>query len=271
MQNSFEFKNDTEKTSQIRTDKLRVGYCEDRSELVLLNELSIQIPAGTLTGVIGINGAGKSTLLKTLSGVHKPLKGKIYIADCALEQLKPTERSGLLSVVLTDPPASGNLSVFDLVSLGRHPYTNWIGRLSTRDREIVTACLERMDLVALSDHPVFNLSDGQLQRVLIARALAQDTPIILLDEPTSHLDLYHKVSIFKTLKQITQESDKTVVFTTHEIDLAIQLCDYILIVNRGSSYFGSPCELIESGAFEELFPNDTIVFNPEIGRFQVNK
>lgn len=271
MQNTPVHKKNPETNGLLRLDNLSIGYCSRKQKLVLLDQLSIQIPSGTLTGVIGINGSGKSTLLKTLSGVHPPLNGKIYIGDRTLDQLNPTQRAGLLSVVLTDPPASANLTVFDLVSLGRHPYTNWIGRLGTKDREIVADCLSRMDLMDLSEHPIFNLSDGQLQRALIARALAQDTPIMLLDEPTSHLDLYHKVSIFKTLRRITQVSGKTVVFTTHEIDLAIQLCDFILIVNKGASNFGEPCKLIESRAFEDLFPNDTIVFNPAIGRFQVNK
>lgn len=254
----------------LQTLDLSIGY-RDTSNLVLLEHLNLQIPKGSLTGIIGINGSGKSTLLRTLAGVHPPLSGSIQIADRSINSLRPSERANYISVVFTDPPASGNLSVFDLVSLGRHPYTNWLGKLSQTDREIIHNCMVRLDLMDLSHRPCHTLSDGQLQRALIARALAQDTPIMLLDEPTSHLDLYHKVNIFKALKSIAHESEKALLFTTHEVDLAIQLCDYILVMHKNSTFFGTPCELIEKGIFDQLFPEDTIHFNREVGRFQVNK
>ncbi|MCJ7467869.1 MAG: ATP-binding cassette domain-containing protein, partial [Maribacter sp.] len=117
----------------------------------------------------------------------------------------------------------------------------------------------------------YELSDGQLQRVMISRALAQDTEIILLDEPTTHLDLYHKVQILKLLKAITQETKKTVVFTTHEIDLAIQLCDKIILLDSDQVLFGTPCELIEQSAFDNLFPADAVTFDPDTGSFRINK
>jgi iron complex transport system ATP-binding protein len=254
----------------LQTSNLSIGY-RGTSDLVLLEQLNLKIPNGSLTGIIGINGSGKSTLLRTLAGVHPALNGTISIANRSLNLLSPAERSTAISVVFTDPPASGNLSVFDLVSLGRHPYTNWLGKLTDTDTTIIDKCMICLDLQDLSDMPCYTLSDGQLQRALIARALAQDTPLMLLDEPTSHLDLYHKVNIFKALKSIAHESEKTLLFTTHEVDLAIQLCDYLLVMHKGSSFFGTPCDLIEKGVFDQLFPKDTIHFNAEFGRFQVNK
>lgn len=254
----------------LQTLNLSIGY-RGTSNLVLLEDLNLEVPKGSITGIIGVNGSGKSTLLRTLAGVHSALSGTITIANRPLNLLKPSERANYISVVFTDPPASGNLSVFDLVSLGRHPYTNWLGKLTRADKDIIRNCMDQLDLLNLSDQLCHTLSDGQLQRALIARALAQDTPLMLLDEPTSHLDLYHKVNIFKSLKSIAHESEKTLLFTTHEVDLAIQLCDYILVMHKGAAFFGSPCELIEKGVFNQLFPEDTIHFNAEVGRFQVNK
>ena len=261
---------ETKSICMLQTSNLSIGY-RDTKNLVLLEHRDLQLTQGSLTGIIGINGSGKSTLLRTLAGVQPELGGTISIGQRPLHTLVPAERAGLISVVFTDPPASGNLRVFGLVSLGRHPHTNWLGRLTRIDEDIIQNCLNRMDLVALSNAPCHTLSDGQLQRALIARALAQDTPVMLLDEPTSHLDLYHKVNIFKALKDIAHDSKKTLVFTTHEIDLAIQLCDYLLVIHDGSAKFGTPGELIACGAFDQLFPEDTIQFNAALGRFQVNK
>lgn len=249
---------------------LRIGY-GGRDPLVLTEGLSFALPPASLTAVVGINGVGKSTLLRTLAGMQPALGGKICIREVSLAEMAPSRRAEWLSVVLTEPPASRNLTVRELVSLGRHPYTNWLGQLVKADREAIDQALDRMELQALSDRPCHTLSDGQLQRALIARALAQDTFLMLLDEPTTHLDLYHKVKILKGLQNIAHETGKTIVFTTHEIDLAIQLCDYLLVLREKGSSFGSPCELIEAGAFGSLFPEDTIRFDPGIGRFQVNK
>lgn len=254
----------------LKTHNLSIGY-QGRKDLTLLQNLSLGLSRGSLTGIIGINGAGKSTLLRTLAGVQPALEGSIHIAGKPLEQLKPTQRAERISVVFTDPPASGNLSVYELVALGRYPHTNWLGQLSHTDEQIIQDSIVKMDLRALAEQPCYTLSDGQLQRALIARALAQDTPLMLLDEPTSHLDLYHKVNIFKGLKDIAHNSGKALVLTTHEIDLAIQLCDFILVLHKGKPQFGTPCKLIQQGAFEELFPKDTLQFNADFGRFEVNK
>ena len=173
--------------------------------------------------------------------------------------------------MLTEPIASKNLTVLQLVSLGRHPYTNWIGTLSAADQSKILKAINILELGHLQHNKCYELSDGQLQKVMIARALAQDTEIILLDEPTTHLDLYHKVHILKLLQRIAHDTKKVVLYTTHEIDLAIQLCDKIFVMNRDNNNFGAPCELIESKSFEELFPKDTITFNPESGSFKINK
>lgn len=250
---------------------LEIGYKKKAGVFSLIPPLHFSLPPSSLNAVVGVNGVGKSTLLRTLSGMHPPLRGTVSIEGKPLGGLAPVQRAHCLSVVLTEPIASKNLTVKELVRLGRHPYTNWMGQLSEADRTRVSNAVEKMELGSLTDRPCHTLSDGQLQRALIARALSQDTPLMLLDEPTTHLDLYHKVKILKLLKEVAHTGGKTILFSTHEIDLAIQLCDHILILSPELSQFGSPCELIESGAFETLFPGDTIDFDPSIGRFKIKK
>lgn len=199
------------------------------------------------------------------------LSGDVLINGKNLEDFSAMDLAIQLSVVLTEPIASKNLTVFELIALGRLPYTNWLGTLSEQDKTQIENCLRQLDLKELEHKHCHELSDGQLQRVLIARAMVQDTPLILLDEPTTHLDLYHKVQIFKLLKQLASEHQKTILFTTHEIDLAIQLSDKIVILDGAENPFGQPCELIETGAFERLFPSEMILFDRKTGSFKVKK
>lgn len=226
---------------------------------------------GELAAIVGINGIGKSTLLRTLGNVQPKLSGNITLNKLPLEQHTITELAAEISVVLTEPIASKNLTVQELISLGRQPYTNWLGTLTINDRDKIAMALEMVRISELKNKKCYELSDGQLQRAMIARAIAQDTQLILLDEPTTHLDLYHKVQILKLLKSIAHTTKKTILFTTHEIEIAIQLCDKMLILERNQSTFGSPCELIAKKSFENLFPPDTITFHPKTGSFRVNK
>ncbi|MFZ9003548.1 MAG: ABC transporter ATP-binding protein [Robiginitalea sp.] len=257
--------------SPLSTTGLGIGYRDGGGETQLSGQISFQISPGSLNAVVGVNGVGKSTLLRTLAGMQPSLKGRVLIQGTPIEKLSPVRKAQLLSVVLTEPLASKNLQVSELVSLGRHPYTNWLGQLSEADLQKVREALAKMELGEISGQPCHTLSDGQLQRALIARALAQDTPLMLLDEPTTHLDLYHKVKILKLLREVAHSTRKSILFSTHEIGLAIQLCDHILVLQPGQAHFGSPCELIEAGDFERLFPQDTIHFDAQSGMFRVNK
>ena len=250
---------------------LGIGYRDRLEETRLAGTISFQLPPGSLSAVVGVNGVGKSTLLRTLAGMQPALEGSILIQGNPLKKLSPGQKAQLLSVVLTEPLSSKNLLVSELVRLGRHPYTNWLGRLTGEDLKKVRESLSKMELGEIASQPCHTLSDGQLQRALIARALAQDTPLMLLDEPTTHLDLYHKVKILKLLREVAHTTSKSILFSTHEIGLAIQLCDHILVLQPGEAHFGSPCELIETGDFERLFPQDTIHFDPQSGMFRVHK
>ncbi|THV59661.1 ABC transporter ATP-binding protein [Flagellimonas alvinocaridis] len=251
----------------LSTKELTIGY----GVKVVAEHINFSLEAGTLCGIVGANGIGKSTLLRTLGSFQPKLEGRIYLKGKALEDHSPSEMAQKLSVVLTEPPASKNLTVQELIALGRQPYTNWLGSLTASDKEHINQSINAFLLNDLRNVKCHELSDGQLQRVLIARAMAQDTPLILLDEPTTHLDLYHKVQILKLLQQLAHENQKTIVFTTHEIDLAIQLCDKTLILDGVNNPFGAPCELIEQHHFERLFPSEMIQFDAKTGTFKVNK
>lgn len=226
---------------------------------------------GEVAAIVGINGIGKSTLLRTLGNVQPKLSGNITLNKLPLEQHTINELATEISVVLTEPIASKNLTVLELISLGRQPYTNWLGTLTEEDREKISLAMDMVRISEMKNKKCYELSDGQLQRAMIARAIAQDTQLILLDEPTTHLDLYHKVQILKLLKSIAHTTKKTILFTTHEIEIAIQLCDKMLILDKNRSTFGTPCELIQRKSFENLFPTDSIVFDAQTGSFRVNK
>ena len=250
---------------------LCIGY---RNPTLLLGPedgLDFSLDPGTCTAIIGVNGVGKSTLLRTLAGMQPALSGSVELLGSPLDTQDAALRACRLSVVLTEPPASRNMSVSELVRLGRYPYTDWIGRFSEEDRTAVHQALQDMALQEMEHKACHTLSDGQLQRVMIARALAQSTPVMLLDEPTTHLDLYHKVRILKSLKHIAEMQGKTIVLTTHEIDLAIQLCSHILVLQEEGYAFGTPGELIAAGAFQALFPPDTVTFDSGQGTFRVKK
>lgn len=207
--------------------------------------------------------------MRTIGRIQPKLKGEITIAHTLLSKYTDLQLASKISVVLTEPIASKNLTVGELIALGRHPYTNWLGTLTETDMAKTKEAIHLVEIESLQNKRCYELSDGQLQRVMIARALAQDTPIILMDEPTSHLDLYHKVQILKLLKAIAHKTNKTILFTTHEIEVAIQLCDKMLLLHKEQSYFGAPCELIKANHFEKLFPADMIQFNPETGSFKI--
>ena len=221
--------------------------------------------------LVGANGIGKSTLLRTLAKLQAPISGEILLQNKPLHNYTNAALAKEISLVLTEQIPSKNLTVVELIALGRQPYTNWIGNLTKRDYAIVEDALQKTNLLELTHRKCFTLSDGQLQKVMIARALAQDTSMIILDEPTTHLDMYHKAYVLNLLKKLAHETQKTMLFSTHEIDLAIQLCDEMIVMNAGNAISGTPCELIEQGIFEQLFPDDLIMFDANSGNFKVKK
>jgi len=253
----------------LKTENLTIGYSAKKAETVVASNINIELHKGELIGLVGANGIGKSTLLRTLTNVQSSLNGEIFINSKSLSQFNNIELAKTLSLVLTEQIASKNLSVFELVALGRQPYTNWVGNLSKNDISIVNQSIQQTNIEDLKHNKCFELSDGQLQKVMIARALAQDTDLIILDEPTTHLDMYHKAYILKLLQKLVKDTNKTILFSSHEIDLAIQLCDKLIVMAKDSTVIDTPQNHIKKGSFNLLFPKDLIVFDENSASFKI--
>lgn len=258
---------ETVQNNILTTSGLTIGYKTQKATTIIAEQLQLELPLGKLITLIGSNGIGKSTLLRTLTGIQKPLEGTVLLNDKNISTYEPLELAQHLSLVLTEKLPPSNLSVFELVALGRQPYTNWLGTLSDEDIAQVKKALELTQITHLSDKRHYEISDGQLQKVLVARALAQDTPLIILDEPTTHLDLLHKVTLFQLLKRLAHETGKCILFSTHDIDLAIQLSDEMIVMLPGTVLQDTPCNLIANQIFDQLFKDENIVFDSEKGKF----
>lgn len=253
------------------TKNLTIGYASKKAETIIASNINLKLHQGELVGLVGANGIGKSTLLRTLTNVQDSLGGEVSIKSKLLQTYSSIDLAKVLSLVLTESVTSKNLSVFELVALGRQPYTNWVGNLSETDINITNTALAQTNIENLKHKKCYELSDGQLQKVMIARALSQDTSLIILDEPTTHLDMYHKAYILKLLQKLVKNTNKTILFSSHEIDLAIQLCDKLIVMTKDSIITDTPKNLIKQGAFNSLFPEDLIVFDEKIGSFRVIK
>ena len=251
----------------LTTSNLSIGYKTKRSTITIAENLNLNLQEGKLIALIGANGIGKSTLLRTITGIQKPISGTVYLNEKNIHELDPLTLAQNLSVVLTEKLPPSNLTVWELIALGRQPYTNWIGKLTNNDIAKINEAIELTQIEHLVSKKHYEISDGQLQIVLIARALAQDTPLIILDEPTTHLDLLHKAALLRLLKKLTLETQKCILFSTHDIDMAIQLSDEIIIMTPEAVVQDQPCNLIMKGSFNTLFQDEHIVFDAEKGRF----
>jgi len=251
----------------LHTKNASIGYIHKKKNIPIASGIELSLEKGKLTALIGANGIGKSTLLRTLTGIQKPLSGVVLLHGKDIASYSATQLAQELSVVLTEKLPPSNLTVFELVALGRQPYTNWIGKLTSEDYDKINNAIEQTEIGHLIHKRHYEISDGQLQKVLIARALAQDTPLIILDEPTTHLDLLHKVSLFKLLKKLTHETQKCILFSTHDIDLAIELSDEIIVMTNENTIQGTPSQLIATGILNTLFGDENVVFDAGKGKF----
>ena len=256
--------------SVLSTSNLSIGYQSKKEKNIIAENLNLTFEQGKLISLVGGNGIGKSTLLRTLTGIQKPLSGTVLLNNKNISSYQSIDLAQNLSLVLTEKLPPSNLSVFELIALGRQPYTNWLGKLSAEDLDKINEAISLTHTEHLIDKKNYEISDGQLQIVLIARAIAQDTAVIILDEPTTHLDLHHKVSVFKLLKKLSQETNKSILFSTHDIDLAIQVSDEMIVMTESSVEQDQPCNLITKGVFNSLFKDSSITFDGKKGKFVIN-
>ena len=246
----------------LQTQNLSVGYGKGPKQNKVLHGLNLEAASGQLIALIGANGTGKSTLIRTLAGLQPVLQGEIWWNNEKSTELSPRQLAGRLSLVLTDRIQTGYLTVMDLVAMGRHPYTDWRGRLQESDRKATVDALRITGLEELKDTDLHELSDGQLQKAMIARAVAQDGPVMILDEPLIHLDIPSKWEIMNLLKQMTIDRAKTILLATHELELGLHMADRIWMIDRkGRMVTGTPEELIRNQTISETFNTPHYTFN----------
>jgi iron complex transport system ATP-binding protein len=257
----------------LTAESLTIGYrSSGRATRPIAGPLALALRPGELVCLLGPNGAGKSTLMRTLAGLQPPLAGRLDLGGMPLADLGAGDRARQLSIVLTDRVEASGLTVLELVRLGRHPHTGWLGGLSPHDEAQVQAALAATGTQAFAPRPVGELSDGERQKVLLARALAQDTPVVLLDEPTAHLDLPNRVSLMRLLHRLARQTGKAILLSTHELDLALQAADRIwLLPADGRLHTGAPEDLVLSGTFAAAFAREGLVFDPATGTFPLHE
>lgn len=256
---------------RLSIDRLSVGY--GHNAVVSNIQLTAQIDAsgpGKMIGVLGINGAGKSTLIRTITGLQPALAGEVLLDGKSIISLSARELAEHIAVVLTAEPLNQLLTVRELLEIGLNAQSNRVNQLSDDGQLLINKLLTDLKLAELVDRSLASLSDGQRQRALIGRALAQDTPILVLDEPLAHLDLHHQARIVLLLKQIAL-SGKLVIYSTHHVGLALRTCDEMLVLRNGTSVTGTPRALLDDEVIQSLFPTDLLQFDAASLQFVLRK
>jgi iron complex transport system ATP-binding protein len=257
-------------TPLLSTRNLVTGYRSGAKRIVVADSLpELQLHPGRLICLLGPNGSGKSTLLRTLAGLQPALSGEILIQG--IEHWSPLALAKKISLVLTDRVRGNNLTVGALVALGRYPYSGWLGALGAADKTSIENAMKATGIGSLRDRKLHTLSDGQSQKVMLARALAQDTPILMLDEPTAHLDLPSRIRLMRLLHQLARETRKGILLSTHELDLALQIADEVWLLQTGGQlHKGAPEDLVLNGTFESAFAAEEVIFDREGGSFLIH-
>lgn len=253
----------------ILVSQLATGYTlRNGDKKIVTKPFDAALQGGMLSCLLGRNGSGKSTLLRTLSAFQPPIGGDIVVGDTPLTEMTDAEKARTFGVVLTEKINAENLTVVELVAMGRSPFTNFWGKLEHHDKVIVEKSLALVGATALAERRVATLSDGERQKVMIAKALAQETPIILLDEPTAFLDYPGKVEIMLILRRLAREQGKTIFLSTHDLEVALQIADSIWLLDRaGGVTTGTPRQLADDGVINRFFDTDEIGFEPATMRF----
>ena len=253
----------------LKLEDVAVGY----GGVPLYENVNLAVGAGELVSLLGANGAGKSTLLRCVTGRLAPLRGRVEIGGESLAGIPTLRLARLVSVVNTGQPVAGALKVEELVSLGRQPHTGFFGRLSRRDREVVARAMGAVGVSCFASREVASLSDGERQKVMIARALAQETPVMVLDEPTAFLDVASRLETMRLLARLARDEGKAVILSSHDIPSALRLSSrlWLIVAGQGDGaghiVDGAPDSLVASGEFDCLFPGRDIRFDPTVGDF----
>ncbi len=248
---------------------LTIGYREKKGSVKnVVENIDASIQSGRLTCLIGANGVGKSTLLRTLCGFLPKIEGKVLVHGQDLDTMTNRQLSRAVGVVLTDKPHLQNMTVRELVGLGRSPYTGFWGTLSEKDEDIVSRSMEMVGITTLQNRMIQTLSDGERQKVMIAKALAQQTSIIVLDEPTAFLDYPSKVEMMQLLHRLSREGDTTIFLSTHDLELVLQIADVVWLLTKQGLHIGTPKELAENGSLSTFIDREGVAFDRE--RLSVN-
>ena len=247
-------------------EQLTIGYRHGRHIRPVTTQLQLQASPSQIIALLGPNGSGKSTLLRTLAGMQPPLAGQVLLNGRPLASLTPSQRATQLAVVLTEAP-DANLTVYDLVATGRYPYTGWFGRTSEEDERAISRALRQTNTQNFAHRPIGTLSDGEQQKVMIARAVAQDTPLLILDEPTAYLDVPNRVAVLQLLLCLAHEHQKTVLLSTHALDLALLMADQLWLMRAGELQAGVPEDMVLRGAVAAVFERKGIAFDRQTGTF----
>ena len=247
------------------THDLAVGYRNGKTAVTLLQGLNLSLEKGKLVALLGQNGAGKSTLLRALTCDERPISGTIKVNGRSLADMSQKDRSRLIGLVSTERIQAGALTVTELVGLGRQPHTGFLGRLDDEDHEIVRQSMEDAGIIGKANEYMASLSDGERQKAMIARALAQQTPIIILDEPTAFLDVASRIETMRLLQTLAHDRGKAVLLSSHDISQSLMLADELWLITTDRQVItGSTDELVASGAMDRLFDNRSIHFNNQI-------
>ena len=251
----------------LKIDCLRIGYNRGKDESPLLPPLTARARRGELIAVIGRNGIGKSTLLRTLAGLQPSLGGEISYGGKSIRDYSKKDLAGIVGYISTEIVRVSNMRVYDLVALGRYPYTNWFGKIDESDHNKITDAIEKTGMTELSGRFITELSDGERQKAMIARILAQDTGIMVMDEPTAFLDIGSKFEILHLMHVLSQKNGKTIIFSTHDFNAAMSQADKIWLITDNLLQEGAPEDLMLSGSFDHLFDSASIQFNSENGTY----
>lgn len=250
----------------ISLQNLTVGY----GEKAILSDINQTLEPGRLVCLLGSNGVGKSTILRTLAGFLQPLAGKVLLDGKDLTSLSLSQRSKAVSIVLTERVEVPYMKVADLVGMGRSPYTGFFGTLTKEDKAIVVEAIEMVGITSLAERTIDTLSDGERQKAFLAKAIAQQTPIILLDEPTAFLDFHAKISTLRLMQKLAHETDKTILMSTHDVEMALRLSDILWIVQDGEIHTGTTASLTESGILRQFLGDEASILRLTSATLAIN-